>query len=216
MRLRAGIMTGWLLAASAAYAGDRPPEVAAVIEAARAAGLPAEALEAKAKEGEAKGVPGPTIAAYLEGLRKDLAAADVALGGEAQGEDRGELLVAVVAARRVGVSAAAFGEAARLPNGLRAPAVRALADLVGAGVSEPAALALVRQASARGDARSALRDTVTAAFTRIAEGEPPSLAAEHAAAASGQASAPAWGAGGKSGKTPNGKGVEHAPGQQKK
>lgn len=203
-------------AAARAESGDFAPDVAAELAWAKAAGLPVEPLEAKAREGAAKGVPSERVAVYLRGLGAELVAADAILGELARGSDRAELLLAAASARRAGASASALREAAAFDDDLRASASRALADLVGAGCTEAGALQLIRGAAGSAQPTEALRDAVTVTFTLIAEGQAPSAAAERGAASAESNNGKAWGAGGSKAKEPNGQGLDNAPGQQKK
>lgn len=203
-------------AAARAEPGGFAPDVAAELERAQASGLPVEAMEAKAREGAAKGVPAERVAAYLKGLSAELVAVDTILGTLALGADRSELLLAAASARRAGASAAAVREAAALSADLRSAASRALADLVAAGCTEAGALQLIRGAAGSASPTEALRDAVTVTFTLIAEGQTPAAAAERGAAGTGGNNGKARGAGGSKNKDPQGQGLDNAPGQQKK
>lgn len=200
-------------AAALAESGGFAPAVASELARAESAGLPIQALEAKAREGAAKGVAPERVAAYLAGLRAELSAVDGILGELGRGADRPELLLAAAQARRAGASAAAVREAAALSADLRSTASRALADLVAAGCTEAGALQLIRGAAGSARPVEALRDAVSVTFTLIAEGQSPTTAAERGAA---EAGGTAWGAGGSKGKDPKGIGLDNAPGQQNK
>ncbi len=187
-----------LLAALVGPAHADARTVEAVLQAARAAGLPTETLEAKAAEGAAKGVPPDRVAGYLEALRLDLARADALLGDRAADADRAALLAAAAAALRAGGSGPAILELAESTPTLRAPAVRGFADLIAAGCPEPGALALIHRAAQESDPSAALRARLETTFSLLAQGEPVATALDRGAAP--DHAPPAWGAGGSKDK----------------
>ena len=188
-------------------------EVAAVIELARSAGLPVLSLDAKAREGLAKGVPAARVAAHLEALRVDLGRAVTLIGSAAEGVDREALVSGVAAALRARVSPGAIRQILTLPVGVRAPGARSLADLVAAGCNEADVLHLIDRAGRGPNPDAALHSAVTRAVTLITQGHPPDLAAAHAADHGDEAEGPPWG---KDKDKDKGHGKDDAPGQQKK
>ncbi len=191
------------------------PEVAAVIESARVAGLPVSSLEAKAREGAAKGVPPARVAAHLGSLRVDLDRAVTLLGPTAAGNDREALLSGLAAALRAHVSTAALKQVLALPPALRAQAAWSLADLVTAGCMEADVLTLIDRAVRGPNPSTALHAAVTRAVTLIGQGQSPSLAAGYAAEEADEPRGPAWAKDNGNGNG-NGNGKDNAPGQQKK
>jgi hypothetical protein len=153
-----------------------PDPLAARVEAARNAALPAAALEAKAREGLAKGVRIDRIAAVLDTMAVNLADAASILGAGAEGPDRDALLVAAVVARAAGLSDGSVRLLARERAGVRARALHAAADLCGLGFGEADATGLVRAAASSEDPLAALSDLATSASLLVAAGVPPSTA----------------------------------------
>src|SRR5207249_6928611 len=91
-------------------AGTRPL-VAALVDSARTAGLPAEPLVQRALEGTIKGAPGDRIVAAVRRLAADLGRARDALGPAASPPE----LEAGAAALRGGASPAGVGQVRRPP-----------------------------------------------------------------------------------------------------
>lgn len=197
-----------------------PEPVAAICAAAAQEDLPTAALETKALEGLAKGVPPERIATVLNGLVTDLRRASELLGPAAQGSDRADILLASVSARRAGVSDRAVRQLAELPEALRAQAVYSIADLVRQGFTEEESLQLVRDATGSGDPRAALTGLATSAAALLSQGVPQAAALDAVRASistnGGASDPPAWGPGGKPGKTPPGQEKNNPPGQDKK
>lgn len=123
-----------------ANAGSYPSEVAAVIAAATAAGLPTTLLEDKAREAMAKGIPPAVAAGVLSGLAADLAEARRLLGPPG---DDGATCTAAAVVLRGGGSPVSVRRIAGLPIGVRARALFAFADLLSLHVPEVDALSLV-------------------------------------------------------------------------
>lgn len=151
--------------------------VAAVVDSARAAGLPAEPLVDKALEGASKRAPGPRIVSAVRTLAAELGTARSALGsGAAESE-----LVAAAGALHAGTSVAALSRlrAAR-PREPLTVALAVVTDLAARGVPADSAAAVVLTV-ARGGARDedflALRRSVESA---IVAGVPPASAASRA------------------------------------
>ncbi len=146
---------------------EMPAEVTAVIQQAEADGVPTEALQDKAREGLAKGVPGPRVAAVLDGLRGDLLDAQTLLGSDVHGE----ILAAAAASARAGASDAGLRQLGQLEEGTRA--LESLADLLRLGFSEDQATRLIEAAVRSEDAKNALTGLATAASLLLDAGSPP-------------------------------------------
>jgi hypothetical protein len=114
--------------------------VEAVIDSARAAGLPTAPLVAKALEGAAKHAPGERIASALRSLAGDLATARTVLGADADPAD----LAASAALLRVGIESRVLGNirAARSTEGVSVP-LDVLTTLIGRGVPVDTAAGVV-------------------------------------------------------------------------
>jgi hypothetical protein len=113
--------------------------VVAVVDSARAAGLPTEPLVQRALEGTTKGAPGTRIIAAVRRLTVDLGVARTALGARASAPE----LEAAVAALRAGATPQLL---TRLRDVRRPPltmALSVLADLVASGVPADSASAAV-------------------------------------------------------------------------
>jgi len=160
------------------------PAVAALVDSARAASLPTEALVQRALEGTTKRASGEVIVAAVRRLAVDLGRAREALGSTASPAE----LNAGAAALRAGASQTTLAE---LRHARREPLIvplAVLADLVASGVpvdsAAAAVLALARQA----------RDAELVEFRRaverdIALGAPPAAATAAAATTTMQSSA---------------------------
>ncbi len=158
-----------------------PVEVQEMLQAATVAELPVEVLEAKAREGLAKGVAEARLLAVLQQLEADLVQAASLLEGQAHGSDREELLEAAVAGERAGLSDTAVLRLAGMDLQVRARALYAAADLVRQGFSEGDALRLVQAAANSDDPLAALGSLATAASTLVAAGLPLPSAVERLA-----------------------------------
>ena len=149
------------------------PLVAAVIDSARALGLPTEALVQRALEGATKRAPGALIVVAVRSLAADLSRARDPLGlGSSPAE-----LEAGAAALRAGAGPALLGELRRARGGrsLAVP-LAVLTDLVASGVPADSAGAAVLALASRS------RDADLVEFRRaverdIALGAPPAAAA---------------------------------------
>lgn len=146
--------------------------VAALVDSAREAGLPTEALVQRALEGATKGAAGDVIAAAVRRLALDLNHARDALGPGAPAAE----LVAGAAALRAGASVPAL---VKLRQARRAPPLivplAVLTDLVASGVPVDSAAAAVLVLEARiNDAD--LLDFRRAVERDIALGAPPAAA----------------------------------------
>jgi hypothetical protein len=146
-------------------------QIGALLDSARAAGLPLEPLVDRALEGASKGAAGPLIVNAVRKLAADLAAARHALGGGAAAE-----LEAGASALRAGVASDALTQLrqSRPRQALTVP-LAVLADLVARGVPADSATVFVL-------AIAAASDEQLVAFQRnverdIALGAPPLAAA---------------------------------------
>ena len=165
-----------------------PPEaqapVGALVDSARAAGLPAEPLVQRALEGATKQAPGDLIVAAVRRLAADLGRARDALGSTASPAE----LSAGAAALRAGAPPAVL---TKLRRARRQPVTMPLAvltDLVASGVPMDSAAAAVLTLAARaGDAD--LVEFRRAVERDIALGAPPGTAAAAAAADAAAAAA---------------------------
>lgn len=134
------------------------------LAAASAQGIPTQSLEAKVREGQAKGVPEARIAMAIERLGSELAETNAILGGV----DQPALLDAANAARLQGASKTSL-------RGLVASdapelALWGLADLMGQGFSESQAVDLVEAGLASGNASRNLTGLATATSAMLASG----------------------------------------------
>jgi hypothetical protein len=196
-----------------AWGAPMPPEVEAAVDRAAARGLPTELLMAKAAEGLAKGVAPARVATVLDDLAGGMAAAQAVLGGGAQ---TGEVLAAAAAASRNGASAASISRLGRLPQPARAPALRTFGDLLGHRFPEDGAIRVV-EVAARADQPPVALAALSVQAAQLVRGNvSPEGALGQISASQAASGGAAWGAGGKAGKDPPGKGLDNAPGQQKK
>ncbi len=148
--------------------------VAAIVDSARAAGLPSEPLVERALEGATKGAPGDRIVAAVRRLAGDLGQARDALGRAATPAE----LEAGAAALRAGASPTLLAQLRRArprPQRLTVP-LAVLTDLVASGVPVDSAAAAVLALAAT------TRDAELMEFRRtverdIALGAPPAAAA---------------------------------------
>ncbi len=152
-------------------AGTRPL-VAALLDSARAAGLPAEPLVQRALEGTIKGAPGDRIVAAVRRLAADLGRARDALGPAASPPE----LEAGAAALRAGAAPAVLTELRRTRRQPLTVPLAVLADLVASGVpADSAATAVLALAPSARDAD--LVEFRRAVERDIALGAPPAAAA---------------------------------------
>jgi len=152
-------------------AGTRPL-VAALVDSARTAGLPAEPLVQRALEGTIKGAPGDRIVAAVRRLAADLGRARDALGPAASPPE----LEAGAAALRAGAAPALLTKLRRARRQPLTVPLAVLADLVASGVPADSAAAAVLALAATA------RDADLVEFRRaverdIALGAPPAAAA---------------------------------------
>jgi hypothetical protein len=161
------------------------PLVAAVVDSARAAGLPTEPLVRRGLEGATKGVPGERIVGAVRRLAADLGHARDALGPAASPPE----LEAGAAALRAGASPAVLAELRRARRHPLTVPLAVLADLVARRVPVDSAAAAVLAL-----ARTA-RDADLVEFRRAVErdivlGVTPAAAAAMQLDAAGRAARP--------------------------
>ena len=153
--------------------GSTRAAVAVIIDSARAAGLPTEALVDKALEGASKRADGTRIVAAVRALAERLRAARAALGPASSDAE----IVAAAGALHVGVGAPGLTRLrAAQPEHPLAVALIVLSDLAARGVPPDTALSLVAALVAAGasdDELVALRRDVASDITA---GAPPAVA----------------------------------------
>jgi len=146
--------------------------VAALVDSARAAGLPAEPLVQRALEGATKRAPGDRIVAAVRRLGADLGRAREILGSAASLPE----LEAGAAALRAGAAPAVLAELRRTRRQPLTVPLAVLADLVASGVpADSAATAVLALAATARDAD--LVEFRRAVERDIALGAPPAAAA---------------------------------------
>lgn len=147
--------------------------VAALVDSARAAGLPTEPLVDKALEGASKQAAGPRIADAVRALLADLGRVRGSLGEASEAE-----LVAGAAAVRAGVPAEGLGRLrrARAEGSLSVP-LATLADLVARGVPVETAQEVVLSLAARGVSDAGYVELRRVVEADIGAGVPPAAAA---------------------------------------
>lgn len=183
-----------LFASGPALAADPLPDaVAQVLTHAAAQGLPTGPLEAKAREGLAKGVPPARIAGALGQLEASMLATSVALGDSLSGSDPAAHLVAGGAALTAGSSPAALRSLADASPEHAIAATRTYGDLLSHGFSEPQALDLVGGAFRGGDPGLALSGLSTTAASLVGSGLSPTIVTETLKTSHGQGHAYAYG-----------------------
>ncbi len=183
-----------LLGAPAALQGQDPrlegrldpatrAAVGALVDSARAAGLPTEPIVDKALEGATKHASGDRILAVLRTLSTDLRTARAALGPDAPDAD----VVAGATAIRAGAQADLLGhlEKARGKGGLAVP-LAVLSDLVARGVPVDTAASVIFNLAQRGASDADFTGLERGVAQDIGAGAPPGVAAAvraHGAAA---------------------------------
>ncbi|HEY2027459.1 MAG TPA: hypothetical protein VGG78_10645 [Gemmatimonadaceae bacterium] len=158
---------------------DAPTRAAlvALVDSARAQGLPVEPLMEKVYEGVGKGADGPRIVAAVRSLTLEMASAHRALGTVASADE----IKAAASAMHAGVPAVELGkmkkESSKLRRSLTLP-FTVLADIVSRGVPVQTAANAIRSLVGAG-----ARDADINTFQRnvsedIEQGAPPAAAAE--------------------------------------
>lgn len=150
--------------------------ISALVDSARAQGIPVEPLMEKVYEGMGKGADGPRIVAALRSLTTEMASAHRELGAVASAEE----IKAAASAMHAGVPAVELGKLKK-QSGLRRSLTlpfTVLADIVSRGVPVHAATNAIRSLMGAG-----ARDTDISKFQRnvqvdIEKGAQPAAAAE--------------------------------------
>jgi hypothetical protein len=183
-----GLFTLVLTGVALAHAGAQDPRIAprldapsraaiaALVDSARAQGLPLEPLMEKVNEGMAKGVDGPLIVAAVRSLSLEMASAHRVLGTVASADE----LKAAASAMHAGVPAVELGKMKK-QSGLRRSLTlpfTVLADIVSRGVPVQAGVNAIRSLVGAG-----AKDADLSKFQRnvsgdIEQGAPPAAAAE--------------------------------------
>ncbi|MGE5230924.1 MAG: hypothetical protein ACM3NS_04235 [Deltaproteobacteria bacterium] len=183
--MRGSLLALALLGAPAALQGQDPrlegrldpatrAAVGALVDSARAAGLPTEPLVDKALEGATKHASGDRILAVLRTLSIDLRTARGALGPDASDAD----VAAGATAIRAGAQADLLGhlEKARGKSGLAMP-LAVLSDLVARGVPVDTAASVVLSLAQRGASDADFTGLERGVAQDIGAGAPPGVAA---------------------------------------
>lgn len=160
----------------------------AVIDSAKAQGLPTEPLWGKVEEGQAKGADGPLIVTVVRRLAADMADAHRALGAAATADE----LKAAASAMHVGVPAVELGKVKK-QSGLRRSLTlpfTVLADIVSRGVPVGAAVKAVRSMVGAGAKDKDISEFQRDVKDDIQQGAPPAAAAETRAKSSGKPDKP--------------------------
>lgn len=145
-------------------------EIQQEIQAAQELGLPTAALEAKAREGLAKGVTPGRVAVVVAGLRGQLELADRVLGPLEGAGSRDEVLGAAAGALAAGASPSAVRSLAKLSPEVRGSALVSLGDLLSLSFGEEAAVSLIRDAARTPGGTVKVEDLATVAATLLARG----------------------------------------------
>ncbi len=157
---------------------DAPSQKAltAVIDSAKARGLPTAPLYEKIDEGQAKGADGPLIVTVVRRLAADMANAQLALGAAATTDE----LKAAASAMHAGVPAVELGKLKK-QSGLRRSLTlpfTVLADIVSRGVPVGAAANAVRSLVGAGAKDKDISEFQRDVKDDIQQGAPPAAAAE--------------------------------------
>ncbi len=153
------------------------PALDSIVGEADAEGIPTEPLIQKALEGGAKGVPSAGIVAAVGALDSQLrsALALLRLSGESRPETAEVTAVAVALARGVSPELVSSLSAA-LPGEPTGPALHAVADLVGHGSAEDAAVDLIVDAAQAGLRGLRLLDVAAAVVQELQRGQTQTMA----------------------------------------
>lgn len=183
-----GLMTLALASAALAQAGAQDPRIGtrldapsrtaivALLDSARAQGLPIEPLTEKMNEGVAKGADGPLIVAAVRKLTLEMASAHRALGSLASADE----LKAAASAMHAGVPAVELGKMKK-QSGLRRSLTlpfTVLADLVSRGVPVEAGVNAIKSLVGAGAKDADLNKFQRNVSGDIDQGAPPAAAAE--------------------------------------
>jgi hypothetical protein len=183
-----GFITVALVGAALASAGAQDPRIgtrldapsitaiSALVDSARAQGLPIEPLMEKVYEGLGKGADGPRIVAAVRSLTLEMASAHRALGTVASADE----LKAAASAMHAGVPAVELGKMKK-QSGLRRSLTlpfTVLADLVSRGVPVEAGVNAIKSLVGAGAKDADLSKFQRNVSVDIEQGAPPAAAAE--------------------------------------
>lgn len=157
---------------------DAPTRAAifAIVDSARAQGIPVEPLMEKVYEGMGKGADGPRIVAAVRSLTLEMASAHKALGTVASAEE----IKAAAAAMHAGVPAVELGKMKK-QSGLRRSLTlpfTILADIVSRGVPVTTAANAIRSLVGAGARDAEINTFQRGVKSDIDQGAPPAAAAE--------------------------------------
>jgi hypothetical protein len=164
---------------------DAPTRAAifAIVDSARAQGVPVEPLMEKVYEGMARGADGPRIIAAVRSLTIELASAHKALGTVASADE----IKSAAAAVHAGVPAVELGKL-KQESGLRRSLTlpfTVLTDIISRGVPVQAAANAIRSLIGRGAPDADLNTFQRNVKVDIEQGAPPATAAETRAKGAG-------------------------------
>jgi hypothetical protein len=164
---------------------DAPTRAAifAIVDSARAQGVPVEPLMEKVYEGMARGADGPRIIAAVRSLTIELASAHKALGTVASADE----IKSAAAAVHAGVPAVELGKL-KQESGLRRSLTlpfTVLTDIISRGVPVQAAANAIRSLIGRGAPDADLNTFQRNVKVDIEQGAPPAAAAETRAKGAG-------------------------------
>ncbi len=183
-----GLITLALVGAALAPAGAQDPRIGtrldapsrtailAIVDSARAQGLPVEPLMEKMWEGLQKGADGPRIVAAVRALTIEMASAHLALGTVASADE----IKAAASAMHAGVSAVELGKM-KQQSGLRRSLTlpfTILADIVSRGVPVETAARAIRSLVGAGARDSDINNFQRNVRVDIEQGAPPAAAVE--------------------------------------
>jgi hypothetical protein len=183
-----GLITFALVGAALAQAGAQDPRIGtrldapsitalrALVDSARAQGLPIEPLVEKMNEGVAKGADGPLIVTAVRKLTLEMASAHRALGTVASADE----IKAAASAMHAGVPAVELGKIKK-QSGLRRSLTlpfTVLGDIVSRGVPVEAAVNAVRSLVGAGAKDADITKFQRNVSVDIEQGAPPAAAAE--------------------------------------
>ena len=183
-----GLMTLALAGAALAQAGAQDPRIGtrldapsraaitALVDSARAQGLPVEPIMEKVYEGMGKGADGPRIVAAVRSLTLEMASAHRALGTVASADE----IKAAASAMHAGVPAVELGKMKK-QSGLRRSLTlpfTVLADIVSRGVPVEAGVNAIRSLVGAGAKDADLNKFQRNVSVDIEQGAPPAAAAE--------------------------------------
>jgi hypothetical protein len=187
-RATRGLVTLALVSAALAQAGAQDPRImprldapsraaiTALVDSARAQGLPVEPLMEKVYEGMGKGADGPRIVAAVRSLTLEMASAHRALGTIASVDE----IKAAASAMHAGVPAVELGKMKK-QSGLRRSLTlpfTVLADIVSRGVPVEAGVNAIKSLVGAGAKDADLSKFQRNVSVDIEQGAPPAAAAE--------------------------------------